>query len=346
MVTYTVIIPFSPKSKLILIPSNIINIIIVTFRLVTLFLHKLGLKDKKIQKKKYCNKNEYRLKLKWSRLRRIKMEKFEIEKIKEILNFNKRSHKEETLEEQMKKISELYPNCFENKEFAQFIGQNIRETEGLHIGHVYNFFDKSVQDELLIYCDYYDIHTILPDSLEILKDNIINGLSDEDYEKLELSNDSWVDYQAATMPREENGNKNVEGFRITIMENEYDEDGLNPQAYNSPVGIFVPLDNFKDARIDFWNQNDKDKDFAKVWVNKLSPMIESIKTLPYGNVKELLDTVEMVKEELSQQGHKHDISEIEETVSDRKTEDLNKIVSELSEERQDRLKDNEQTIDG
>lgn len=273
------------------------------------------------------------------------MEKFEIEKIKEILNFNKRLHKEETLEEQMKKISELYPNCFESKEFADFLGKNIRETSDLHVGHIYKFFDKSVQPELLTHCDYHDIYTISPDSLETLEDDIINGLSDEDYEKLELSDDTWVEYGAATMPREEmrNGDKNVEGFRITIMENEYDEEGLNPQAFSSPVGIFVPLDNFKDARIDYWNQNDKDKDFAKVWVEKLSPIIESIKTLPYENVTELLAEVEKAKNELSNQDQNHDISEIEDAVSDRKSEDINKVVSEISEEMKDKSKENEQT---
>lgn len=271
------------------------------------------------------------------------MEKFEIEKIKEILNFNKRYHKEETLEEQMKRINELYPNCFGNREFAQFMGENIRKTADLHVGHIYNFFDKSVQDELLNYCDYHDICTISSDALETLEDDVINGLSDEDYENLELSEDTWIDYNAATMPRKENDSKNVEGFRITLMENEYDEEGENPQAFSSHVGIFVPLDNFKDARIDFWNQNDaEDKDFAKFWIEKLSPIVESIQTLPYENVKELLEEVKREKEE---EGQNHDISEIADAVSDRKVEDLNQLVSEISKEMKDKSKDNEETRD-
>ena len=270
-------------------------------------------------------------------------EKYDIEKIREILSFNKRYNEGETLDEQMKKISELYPNCFEDKEFANALADNIRKMDGLSVGRIYKYFDKSVQPELVKKADYYDIGRISPDAIRTIEDGIFDNLSEEDYERLDLSYDNWLDFTAATLYREQFGDNKeiVEGFRISMVGNEYDEDG-NPQAFTGPVGIFVPLDNFKDARIDYWDSRYKDAEFLKETVEKLTSVVESIKSLPYANAQELIDIIENEKE--------IEMEDIEETVSDRTVTDLNKTVEDIQkvekvEEKEDKKKNKKDIVD-
>lgn len=129
---------------------------------------------------------------------------------------------------------------------------------------------------------------------KFLEKDIINGLSDEDYERLELEGgENLIQFAGAELPRIEGESEKVEGIKITI--NEYDE--ANNQEFTGPIGVFVPLDNFKDARIDFWNGNDKDTELGNSWVEKLSPIIEVIKKLPYANRQEILVYMKEEKEQ-------------------------------------------------
>ena len=218
------------------------------------------------------------------------MPEFDLAKIREILSL------ELPLEERAKKIDEIYPDCFKSKEFAKFVALNKSRIEEKVIWKkFYDLFDISAQYEILKGMDYWGIFEIAPDSLSNLEEDILNNLSDEEYEKLELSDDAWLDYTAALMPRtEEDLGKNVEGFRISYQENEYLEDG-EVQNFTGPVGIFVPLDNFKEARIDFWNYRDKENEAAQQLVEMLSPVVESIRTLPYKNMNELIQYVYLSK---------------------------------------------------
>lgn len=213
------------------------------------------------------------------------MKNFDINQINKLLNFNKRYCKEETLEEQMKKVEELYPNCFEDVEFARYIAEHKNELEGLHLDHLIGFFEKDSQDVMISYCDYNELYGVSHEIHNKLENEIIENLSKEGYEALNLSDDVWIDYVAAFLPRAQAGKENVEGFRMTIMENEYDDDGLNPQAFSSPVGIFVPLDNFEDARIDYWNEAYLGQ--KKDWEEKLTPLLEAVKNQRLKNIKEI-----------------------------------------------------------
>lgn len=145
------------------------------------------------------------------------MKNFDINQINKLLNFNKRYCKEETLEEQMKKVEELYPNCFEDVEFARYIAEHKNELEGLHLDHLIGFFEKDSQDVMISYCDYNELYGVSHEIHNKLENEIIENLSKEGYEALNLSDDVWIDYVAAFLPRAQAGKENVEGFRMTIM---------------------------------------------------------------------------------------------------------------------------------
>ncbi len=218
------------------------------------------------------------------------MKNFDINTISSILNFNKRLNNEETLQEQMNKIEELYPNCFEDVEFAKYIGEHKSELGDLHLDHLLNFFKKDSKEVIISYCDYHEFSGISQQINIKLENEIMESLSNEEYEELGLSDDVWIDYNAALMPRVQGEKNNVEGFRIEIMENEYDEEGLNPQPFSSPVGIFVPLDNFEDARIDHWNEAYMEEN--KDWEERLKPILEAVKNQRFKSMREVYQEVQ------------------------------------------------------
>lgn len=198
------------------------------------------------------------------------------------------------------KLEEIYPGCLSSKEFANFFVENGFELTGYTGKYAISFIDRfsgEGKEGLMESFDFYDHFEYYGDknhkAWKTLENDLVNGLTDRERRQLGLnSNDVWFSITAAEMPIvDEEGQENVHGFRISIEENEYDEEG-NPQAYSGPVGIFVPLDNFKDARIDVWNKRYKESDLTKTWVEKLMPVIETLQVrVPYKSIDELIDMV-------------------------------------------------------
>lgn len=184
--------------------------------------------------------------------------------------------------------------------------------------------------------DYYDIYHMNPDASDVMLDDILGGLSDEEYESLELDEDTSVEMSSMTCIEENEKGEQVEekGMLIRTCEIEYpdpEEEYAGTQTYYSAVGIFVPINNFKDARIVYMSGKDREEGKYQEFVdNCLKPMLREIKELPYENASELL-----MRCKEREQENEYDIDDIEETVSDRTITELNKTVEDIKEEKQE-----------
>ncbi len=131
--------------------------------------------------------------------------------------------------------------------------------------------------------------------MNILENDIYNSLTDEEFHELGLdSKDVWFNMDEAELPLvDEKGqdsvDHNVDGIKLTFEENEYYEDG-DVVAEPWHTGVFVPLSDFKKARLDVWNKKYRGQENETTRV--LKAVVETIqKRLGYNNIEELIDKV-------------------------------------------------------
>ena len=261
---------------------------------------------------------------------------FEKEKAKEIQD----KAKKEAWDECFSKLEETYPQCLSNKDFARFFADNGSLIAGISDAKTY-FYDRfsgEGQIGLIEKFDFHDYNTIFPELMEVLKNDII---SSSDYEKLGLKEDEEIEMSAFVSEKEDKNGEKVykEGVILNITSEVWDEITEQFQQEFSEEGMFLPFDNFTQAEL----IGNSDSKLAEVFEN----MVENLKKLPYQSMIELLESMKLLPDSKEKENQKdeHEISEIFDTVVDRKVSDVSKTIDEITKNIKEKTKENGQTKD-
>ena len=192
---------------------------------------------------------------------------------------------------------------------------------------------------------FWNVEVMNSDAPKKLEKDIMDRLLEEVKQKIltkvdDCAYDIYVDISGTKMPRKDGDSELIEGILFETTEEVFDDEVY---YYRSPTGVFIPLDNFSDARVVYWNEKMKeDKEHQRYAKECMEPVIEAVKTLPYNNATELLMKC---KEE-----QEHEVEEIEDVVSDRIITGLNKTVDDIQEvekveEKEDKKKNKKDIVD-
>ena len=250
------------------------------------------------------------------------------------------------------KLEQLYPGCLSSKEFARFYASHLSQLNGFYGQRITQFYDRfsgEGQIGLIENFSYNDYTQIFPEAVKRLEHDILANIEVGDYAKLNLYYDGKDTEEISSLSIED-AVEESEGKKGKIREkgllirkvlagrwNEEEQQFMQDEYSNEAV--FVPIQDFSKARV--WNESETE--LSEIFEN----MTEQIKGLPYKNMIGLLKQMKLFPsiEQKREKAGTHEISEIAGIVSDRIPENINKVISEISLQMQEKQQEDEHTMD-